>query len=277
MQFSRKNLFQNFSLQKDSGGLSEKTGPLTGFSGGLSKISRVLPQAQRAFVLSGIVLMMMAVLASCEAITGFFSTSWGSNLERDQERLLPGINVGNALELATDSAGNKKKAGLVAEKIRDALAKTNNPADRATLLKAGLIAANNSSDLATVIMGNISDLKNSQMTLGVFLEKIQSAGDVRANADLISGLLDAGKVTGPANLAGAAQDDLVLAAITLLLADAQSQGKTDPAAQENYVKDFDKNRHNAGALTDKQKKALTLAAAGGSGPFTDILGMLHLL
>ncbi|MDR2758163.1 MAG: hypothetical protein LBB78_02145 [Spirochaetaceae bacterium] len=225
------------------------------------------------------VLVLMTVLASCDSISGFFSTSWGSGLERDKEGLLPKINAGNALELAKDSAGDKKKAKLVTEKIRDALAKTNDPAEQQELLKAGLLAANNSSDLIMAVMGNLNTLNNPQVTVGMILEKVQAAGDVQANAGLISGLLDAGKVENAADLAGVAQDDLVLAAVTLLLADAQSLGKMTPDTQEDYLKDFDQKKQNPYNLTDKQKKALVLAgaAAQSPGPLTDMLKNFHLL
>ncbi|MFP3090621.1 hypothetical protein LQZ21_09880 [Treponema sp. TIM-1] len=221
----------------------------------------------------------MAILVSCDSVSGFFSSSWGSGLKRDPEKLLPKINAGNALELANESAGDKKKAKLVAEKIQDALAKTDNPADQKVLLEAGLIAANNASDLVMVMMGNINVFKDPQVTVDRILDKIQTAGDVQTNAGLISGLLDAGKVKKPADLAGSAQDELVLSAVTLLLADAQSMGKTNPADQEDYLKDFGQKKQDSQNLTDKQKKALILAeaAAKNPGPFTDMLERLHLL
>jgi hypothetical protein len=222
---------------------------------------------------------LMTTLAACEAVGGFFSSSWGSGLKRDQQKLLPKINAGNALELAQDSAGDKEKARLVAEKIRDTLATTENAADQKVLLEAGLIAANNASDLVMVMMGNINAFKDPAVTMGTILDKIQAAGDVQANAGLISGLLDAGKAETSADLAGFAQDELVLAAVTLLLADAQSGGKTAPADQEAYLQDFDQKKQKSQGLSDKQKKALVLAkaAAQNPGPFTSMLDKLHLL
>jgi hypothetical protein len=235
-----------------------------------------LEQVQQRAPLFGMVLILTAALGSCDSVGGFFSASWGSGLKRDQEKLLPGINAGNAKELAHDSAGDTEKAGIVAEKIRDALEKTNDAAERKTLLEAGIIAANNASDLVTVVMGNINALKDP--TLDRILDKTQAAGDVQANAGLISGLLDAGQAENAGDLAGVAQDDLVLAALTLLLADAQAAGKTAPDDQAAYIEDFGKKKQNPALLTDKQRKALLLAGAASRnpGPFIDMLESLYL-
>lgn len=231
-----------------------------------------------ASVLLGTGLLLMAALASCEAAGTFFSTSWGTGLARDEERLLPKVNAGNALELAADTAGDKKKAKVVAEKIRGALEKTNNPAERNTLLKAGLIAAGNTSDLVMVVLANLNALRDPAETPASILGKIGGAGDVQASAALISGLLDAGQVKSAGDLQGLAQDDLALAALTLLLADAQSLGKMSPGEQEDYLRDFEQKKQNSGLLTDKQRKALVLASAvvQNGGPLTDLLGNLHL-
>jgi PleD family two-component response regulator len=231
-------------------------------------------------VLFGGGLFFMVLLGSCDAITGFFSSSWGSNLERDQGRLLPKITAKNAAELANDTAGDPKKAKLVAEKILDALKNTTDPAEKAALLNAGLIAANNASNLITVMMSNIDAFSNSNGDVGTVLEKVQAAGDVRANANLISGLLDAsGANTDSGLLAGATQDNLALAAVTLLLADAQEQDYTDASGQKEYLDNFATNKTSATLLTDKQNMALDLAqAAAGKkdGVLKDVLDTLNL-
>jgi hypothetical protein len=216
-------------------------------------------------VLFGTGLFFMILLGSCDAITGFFSTSWGSSLERDLERLLPKITAKNAVELANDTAGDPKKAKLVAEKILEALKNTTDPAEKATLLNAGLIAANNAGNLITVMMSNIDAFSNSNGNVETSLEKFQAAGDVKANAELISGLLDAsGADTDPTLLAGVAQDNLALASITLLLADAQEQNYVDASGQKEYLDQFEADKtSDPSVLSPKQNKALNLAQVAG--------------
>jgi hypothetical protein len=226
-------------------------------------------------------------LGSCEAITGFFSTSWGSNLERDQGRLLPKITAKNAAELANDTAGDPKRAKLVAEKILEALKNTTDPAEKAALLNAGLIAANNASDLIMIMMGSIDTFSDPDVSVGTILGKVQAAGDVQASGTLISDLLKAGGED--ADHTAATQDNLVLAAVTLLLADAQEHDYLDPGAQETYLDQFEANKTGGGdpqagaegvgvGLTEKQKQALDLAeiAASKDGALNDVLKLLKL-
>jgi hypothetical protein len=113
------------------------------------------------------------------------------------------------------------------------------------------------------------------MSVQAALEKIQAAGNVRKDAAIISGLLDAGGTSG---LDAVSQDNLVLAAVTLLLADAQEQGGLDLSSQEQYLKEFEQDRKINGALTDKQIKALEIAGAavGKIGALDDVLALLKL-
>ncbi|MDR1108944.1 MAG: hypothetical protein LBL19_07915 [Spirochaetaceae bacterium] len=221
-------------------------------------------------------LFLTILLTSCEAVTGFFSTSWGSKFQRDLARLLPPISAQNALELAEDTAGDPEKAKIVAKKITEALLKTTDPGERKALLKAGLVAANNASRLITVMMGNIDTFSDPQVSLGTILEKIQDAGDVPGNAALISGILDAGGVdiTNSDALAGISQDNLVLAAVTLLLADVQKDNILD---QEAYLEDFaEKQAQGGSGLTKKQDQALVLAsvASNQTGALKEVLHIL---
>ena len=219
----------------------------------------------------------MALLGSCDAVTGFFSTSWGASLERDMARLLPKITVKNAVKLANDTAGDPKMAKLVAEKILEALKNTTNPAEKAVLLNAGLIAANNASNLITVMMSNIDAFSDSNANVVTILEKIQAAGDVRANANLISGLLNASGAN--TSLAGVSQDNLTLAAVTLLLADAQEHNYMTAGDQKTYLDQFETDRNSENGediLTPMQKQALTLAGAVTGGVLKDVLKNLKL-
>jgi hypothetical protein len=231
-------------------------------------------------VLFGLGLFLMVLLVSCEDITGFFSKSWGSNLERDLGKLLPPITTKNALALANDTVGDPKRAKLVAEKILEALAKTTDPAEKAVFLNAGLIAANNASNLITVMLGNIDTFSDPKVDMGTVLEKVQAAGNVQANADLISRMLTAAADdTGHVALTGISQDNLVLGAVTLLLADAQENKYFDPDGQKEYLSEFADNRVKPDKLlTDKQKKALTLSAAAGNqtGALNEVLVVLNL-
>jgi hypothetical protein len=230
-------------------------------------------------MLSGTVLCLITTLTACEGTSKFFSTSWGSGLEREQERLIPKITAGNAQKLATDSAGDKKQAKRVAEKIQDALSKTNNPAEQAVLVNAGLTAANNASDLIMVILGNLTAFLEPPVTTEKILKKIQTAGDVQTNAGIISGLLDAGNVVNNTALTGASPDNLALAAVTMLLADAQAENYMDVEGQKKYLEKFlQKRQQHESLLTDKQQKALILAQAAvqKASLLTDILKVLHL-
>jgi hypothetical protein len=259
MKGIRKGLFQNHGFEKASLNLN----------------------IYGSAIFYGIVLCLFMSLTSCEGVGKFFSTSWGSGLERDQEQLLPRINAGNALELANNTAGDKKQAKLVAEKILDALSKTKDPAEQRILVNAGLNAANNASDLTMTIFGNIDSLLDSQVKIDTILKTIQHAGNVQVNGGLIAGLLDAGNVNNNVKILGeVSQDNLVLAALTLLLADAQDENYMDVADQKKYLENFEnKKMQGADTLTDKQKKATILAKAAmeKNGVLTDMLKRFHLV
>jgi hypothetical protein len=233
-------------------------------------------------ILFGIGFFLTILLTSCEAITGFFSTSWGSKFERDQARLLPPISAQNALALAEDTAGDPERAKIVAKKILEALSKTTDPAERAALMKAGLVAANNASYLLTVMMGNIDTFSDPKVTLETILGKVQGAGDVQGNAQLISEILEAGGAgsTNTAALAGISQGNLVLGAVTLLLADAQEHNYLTPSGQETYLTKFADDRKQGDPLliTQKQDQALALAAvaANEEGSLKEVLKILNL-
>jgi hypothetical protein len=126
------------------------------------------------------------------------------------------------------------------------------------------------------MMGNIDTFSDPNVELGTILGKVQAAGDVQANANLISGMLDA---AGEIPLTEISQDNLVLGAVTLLLADAQAHENFDPDSQKEYLDEFTVNQEETPeVLTKKQHQALTLSAAAGGqdGALKEVLGVLHL-
>jgi hypothetical protein len=164
-------------------------------------------------------LILTVSLASCEQITGFFSSSWGKGLARDPETLFPTISGKNAQELADETAGDPNAAKALLKKIKEA-AKNATGKEKEALQKAGLTAANNSSDLMGVVLGNTGELeklidnKDPDRALETISGMLQGTGDVSETADSIEELFNGADA---ATYEAMPSDDLAIAALTLIL------------------------------------------------------------
>jgi hypothetical protein len=200
------------------------------------------------------IIPVVFTLSSC---TDVFSTSWGSALKRDPDKLIPQVTSSNVEELLDASLGDPDFATILLGKINDSV-KTAKGGEKAALQDAGLKAAANASGLATSILDNAGTLltsgkgssKDIQNTVDGILRDMngenlqQIAGDLRTILDDESTYKKNSK---------APDEDLAVAAVVLLLADAKKAENLD-----EYLDAF-ADRKESLTLTSNEKKALFLA------------------
>jgi hypothetical protein len=189
-------------------------------------------------------------LSSCMDV---FSTSWGSALKRDPNKLIPTVTASNVEDLLDASVGDTDFASALLGKIKDS-AQNAKGAEKATLQDAALKAAANASGLATEVLKNAETLFETgnghtgdiQHTIDGILKDIDGSSLQQITRDLNSVLDNAYRGSNASN------EDLAMAAIILLLADAKKGGNL-----ENYLNDF--SNRKGGSLTPNEQTALRLA------------------
>jgi hypothetical protein len=170
--------------------------------------------------------------ASC---TNVMSTSWGSWARRAAK--IPDVNTGNVDSLVDEARGNPDFARALLEKIRDQINETPAGPDKTALQDAGVAAAAEASGLGGSVLANVGDLLADldnddkadteihaavqEVFSGIYedsnKDNLQSiAGDL---VTVINSDSEAYKATSQASM-----DDLLMATVTLILAEAQSQG-----------------------------------------------------
>jgi hypothetical protein len=174
------------------------------------------------------IIPVVFILSSC---TDVFSTSWGSALKRDPDKLIPQVTSSNVKELLEASLGDPGFATTLLGKINDSV-KTTQGEEKAALQDAGLKAAANASGLTNSILnnaeallksggGNIEDIKN---TVDGILRDMNGEALQQIAGNLQTILKD--KNTYQAKNK-APDEDLAVAAIVLLLADAKKAENLD--------------------------------------------------
>jgi hypothetical protein len=209
-------------------------------------------------------LLLTVSLASCEQITGFFSSSWGKGLARDPDKLFPTVSGKNAQDLADETAGDPEAAKALLKKIKEA-AKNATGAEKEALQKAGLTAANNSSDVMGVVLGNATKIKNliddPDGALDEVTSLINQAGDVKQTADDIEELFTGADA---ATYESMPSDQLTIAALTLLIDEADG-GTID----KNTINEL--NPANGGDKTTIAYEMLKAAKKDKNSVFGDML------
>jgi hypothetical protein len=239
-------------------------------------------------------LMLLGVLAagfsliSCEAVTGFFSNSWGENLKRNPKNLVSDVNSSNANEMVKTFMGDPKASKALLEAI---VGKARNAqgAEKVTLQKAGLTAAINASELETTIIksaGNfLSNSDSDEDQIGKIAETLQDLPDITGIANDLESLF--GTPSSGSTYSGFGKDSdagnkLVVGAVICLLADFQENDDND---FEEYINDFadkldgDNESDIVRDLNTRQRTAYYLLKtadnANAEGPLGDLLKEFH--
>jgi hypothetical protein len=211
-------------------------------------------------------------LASCAQV---FGTSWGSALKRDPDKLIPKVTSSNVGELLEASLGDADFAITLLGKIKDSAGNAQGD-EKAALQDAALKAAANGSGLTTAILNNAGTLlegkgntKDIQKAIDGILNDINGA-DLQKIADDLGDILS----DDYKNKAKATDEDLAVAAVVLLLADAKNTGNN----LEDYLESF-ATRQDLNEATPNEAKAIFLAgivAKRNDGIINDLLSAMNL-
>jgi hypothetical protein len=231
------------------------------------------------FRLIGIVsiLGLVLFLGSCRQ---FFTTSLAPWAARDPASLIPPVTTANIQDLLEQSANSPDQSLALLDKIKDALA-TASAEDQAVLQAAALSAASNASGVATSILSNAGDLLNAMESgqqsdiISVVSDAIAGLSNLASTATVLADILPApGTPAFDDFVAQASPEDLAMAAIVLLAAEAQASGGV-----EHYITQFPPTSPNTTeslAVALAGAAAASYAASGGTGQLADILAGLHL-
>lgn len=233
----------------------------------------------KGLMLSGFIVLN---LGSCEQL---FTTSLAPWAARDPASLIPTVTADNVTDLIDQSANNPEQSMALLDAIADAM--TDASASEAAVLRAAALeAGSNSSGVATAIFSNAGTLLDTLETMESSEEIIPLISDAIADlsnlagtaTDLVSILPDPSNTTAfDAFVAQATPEDLAMAAIVLLAAEAQA----DTGGVETYITGFDPedpslSPSEALAVALAEAAADSYAASGGTGQLADILEGLHL-
>ncbi|MCA1950638.1 MAG: hypothetical protein LDL24_08695 [Treponema sp.] len=227
-----------------------------------------------------VLLLVLPLAISLGSCRQFFTTSLAPWAARDPASLIPPVTASNIDDLLAQTANNPAQALALLDKIADAVA-TASAADAAVLQAAALQAASNASGVATSVLSNAGTLLNTLQSNGdiipVISDAIAGLSNLAPSATALATILPAPNTPAfDAFVAQASPEDLAMAAIVLLAAEAQASGGV-----ENYINSFDPN---GASLSDNEALAVALAedaaaayaASGGTGPLADILAGLNL-
>jgi hypothetical protein len=223
--------------------------------------------------LYSMVFILSVSFGSCRQ---FFTTSLAPWAARDPASLIPTVTTGNVDDLLEQSANNPDQSLALLDKIADAVAKAS-AADAAVLQAAALEAASNASGVATAILANTGNLlealDNDDDIIPIVSTAIAGLSNLAEAATLLESILPDPSDTTAFNafVAEASPEDLAMAAIVLLAAEAQAS----PGGVEVYIENY---TSTSGTLAVELAKAAAAAytASGGTGPLADILSGLNL-
>ena len=222
---------------------------------------------------------LLILLGSCRQ---FFTSSLAPWAKRDPALLIPEPTAANIQDLLALSANNPDQSLALLDKINDALA-TASAADQAVLQAAALSAASNASGVATSVLSNAGALLDAMEggqpddIIAVVSDAIAGLSNLESTAVILADILPDPNDTDAFNafVAQASPEDLAMAAIVLLAAEAQASGGV-----ESFIDGFDPSSPDPGpqelAVALAEAAAAAYAASGGTGQLADILASLNL-
>jgi hypothetical protein len=220
------------------------------------------------------VIPVLGTLASC---TDFFSTSLASWAKRDPASLIPTVTTGNVKELIVLAEKDPDLSLELLKKIK-AAADRAGPAEAAALRAAGLKAGTNAVDLGSSLINNITDIADvgdMDQAKGMLSDAINDMPNLAETSAALSGLIPDPSDTAAFDAFTAAADlnDLAMAAVILLAAEAKASGNSS-----NYISNI-----TTPTAAPPLVQALAAAAkakhdaAGGGGLIGDLLEGLGLV
>lgn len=228
-----------------------------------------------------ILLLLFPFMLSLGSCRQFFTTSLAPWAARNPASLIPPVTTTNIDELLTKFANNPDQSLALLDKIADAL-DTASATDAAVLQAAALQAASNASGVATSVFSNagtmLETLQGSGDIIPVISDAIAGLSNLAPSATALTSILPDPSDTDAfdAFVAQASPEDLAMAAIVLLAAEAQA----DSGGVEDYITNFNPASPNPGAealaVALAEAAATAYAASGGTGPLADILAGLNL-
>jgi hypothetical protein len=173
------------------------------------------------------VIPVLAMLASC---TDFFSTSLASWAKRDPASLIPTVTTGNVNDLIRMSENDPDLSLELLRKIK-AAADRAGPEEAAALRAAGLKTGANAVDLGSSLINNITDMSdvgNADQARKMLSDAINGMPNLAETSAALSGLIPDPSDTAAFDAFTAAADlnDLAMAAVILLAAEAKASGNS---------------------------------------------------
>ena len=225
-----------------------------------------------------------AALTTC---SDFFSTSLASGLARDQDDIIPDVTVDNINELVDQAEGNSDLAVAVLGGIEDAMDEAT-PDEAAVLRAAAVELASTASGVGVAVLndagtildtlesGNLDDPIVKNDLISDIADSLEGLSNLEETSSSLVAILPSpdDTVAFDAFVANATADDLAMAAIVLLSA----QATASPDGTETYLGDFDSA---STSLTPAEELAVALAAKAaekddGTGALSDLLEVLNL-
>ena len=227
----------------------------------------------------GILTVLCILPLSCKQ---FFSTSLAPWAARDPASLIPSVSASNVNELIAQSANDPDLALEVLKGIQSAASAASGQ-DLITLQVASVSAASNASGLGTAILqnaGNIVDSlsgSNSTAVIDLVSNAVSGLTQLTPSGTALTAILPSPSDATAYNafVSQAAPEDLAMAAVTILAAQAQTSGNVT-----TYINSFPASptvgtpEYLAAQLAGSAKTKY--AAEGGTGPLADILVALNL-
>jgi len=228
---------------------------------------------RRRDVLALMSLLALALLPlSCRQ---FFSTSLASWAARDSSALVPDITTDNIDELLALSASDPEMALAVLEGIEDAIAGADAD-EQAELQAAALVAASSASGVGPAILENAGDVLETldsgedTVIIDMVAEAIGGLDQLADTSTALLAILPDPATEPAAFVAEASAEDLAMAAVVLLAAEAQAAPDVG-----TYIDTYTPVQDTL-AVELAEAAAAAYAAEGGTGPLADILASLNL-
>lgn len=232
---------------------------------------------------------LLPAIVLCVSCQQFFTTSLGEAFARDPEDLIPEVTADNAADLAEATKGDSDASLELLGELEDVIADADAD-EKADLTAVALDVASSASGVENAILqegdelvdllqdGDLDDPAVQDQIYGLVEDALEGLDNLSdSSASLVAILTDPGAASIDEIAAASSADDLAMAAIMLLSANASE----DPDGVSGYIDSFDSE---SGTLSESESLAVALAEAaaakyaaeGGVGPLADLLSTLNL-
>jgi hypothetical protein len=204
--------------------------------------------------------------------TEFFTKTLAPWAARDPASLIPPVTTGNIGDLIEMTQDNPDNSLALLDKIKDAANKASGD-EKSRLQAAALETASNAAGLGQAIISNagkLTSVDTEDDARKLVTDAINSMKNLNESASLLTAIVpqpaepfDPENIDDPFNkmAASAAVDDLAMAALVIIAAEAKTQEQTHENGVDGYVDDL-KDKIDNNELNDNENlaKAMALAA-----------------